>query len=452
MNTVSVKNPFTQEIICECPLDDELIIKQKIDRCADAYKQPLTLKQKIEGLERWAQLLTQQKPLLAGLITQEQGKPLIEAIGEVDYALSYIEYYAQLIKDESFFEAKQTADSVWVSLRSMGVCAFITPWNFPIAMLVRKIAPAIAAGNTVIAKCSELTPLSAKAMVQLFDQAFNKSGLLELCVSDAALFSSIIMQDSRVRKISFTGSTRVGQLLIAQSAFDIKRLSLELGGDAPCIVSQFADIDLAVAGIMQAKFRNAGQTCVAINHLYVHESVEAELTAKLSEKIQQLVCGDGLDENTSIGPMIHAKAYEQTKQWVAQLMQSGAQILAVGQNAYDGTCFTPMLLKQNLYPDHNEHKEWFAPVLSMSSYSNLDKLIEHINQSKMGLAAYLFTENDAEIKKGARNIQVGMLAINTGVISNAYAPFGGIKHSGYGREGALEGIKEFMLVHYCTAH
>ncbi|MCJ8311700.1 MAG: aldehyde dehydrogenase family protein, partial [Saccharospirillaceae bacterium] len=228
MKSIEVINPFNQKVIAQLQLDDSELIQQKIDRNVNQFKQPLTVAQRKAGLLKWALLIEQQKSLIAGLITQEQGKPINEAHGEIDYALSYIHYYQNLI-DDAFFEVKNPAPNVYESYRPFGICAFITPWNFPIAMLIRKVAPAIAAGNTVIAKPSELTPLSAKAIHKLFVQAFGVDGLFELTICDAELFSEMIMQDRRVRKISFTGSTRVGRLLIQQSADDIKRLSLELG-------------------------------------------------------------------------------------------------------------------------------------------------------------------------------------------------------------------------------
>ena len=453
MNKIDVINPFNQQVVQQITLDEADVILQKIDRCALRFQKPLSVAKRKAGLQKWAKLIEQQKPLLAGLITQEQGKPISEALGEVDYALSYIHYYQALI-DDCFFEPKHTSEGVFESFRAYGVCAFITPWNFPIAMLIRKVAPAIAAGNTVIAKPSELTPLSAKAIHALFEQAFStegedeQKGLFELCVCDAKLFSQLIMQDFRVRKISFTGSTRVGRLLIEQSAFDIKRLSLELGGDAPCVILPSANLEQAVEGVMDAKFRNAGQTCVAINHLYVHHSIENEFLTRLSEKIKTLTCGDGLDPNTQIGPVIHQDALNQRNEWVTLALKNGAQIISVGQNSFPSVCMTPMLIKNVSANDQLNQQELFAPILVATAFNELDALIELINQSKMGLAGYVFGEDQSQIQKCEQKISVGMLGINTGKISNAKAPFGGVKHSGFGREGALCGIEEFMTIHY----
>ena len=447
MNKVDVINPFNQQVISKVKLDDKKQIQQKIVQCAEQFKKPLSVEQRKAGLQKWALLIEQQKPLLAGLITQEQGKPLREALGEVDYALSYIHYYQNLIND-AFFEPKNTAPSVFESYRPYGVCAFITPWNFPVAMLVRKVAPAIAAGNAVIAKPSELTPLSAKAVHALFVEAFGLSSLFELSVCDAPIFSDVIMADSRVRKISFTGSTRVGRLLIEASAFDIKRLSLELGGDAPCIVLPSANLEQAVEGVMDAKFRNAGQTCVAINHLYIHSAIEAEFLERLTHKIQLLNCGDGLERDVDIGPMIHIDALKQRNEWVTQALSNGAQLICVGQNSHPLVCMTPMLIKNVNKTDELNQQELFAPVLVASTFNDLNEVIEEINESTMGLAGYVFTQDQNEIKQCEQKISTGMLGINTGKISNAQAPFGGVKHSGFGREGGRIGVEEFMTIHY----
>jgi len=447
MHTIDVINPFSQQVIVQLELDDAQVIQQKIDRCAIQFKTPLSVSQRKKGLQKWALLIEQQKSLIAGLITQEQGKPIKEALAEVDYALSYIHYYQNLI-DEAFFEAHNPAMGVYESYRAVGVCAFITPWNFPIAMLIRKVAPAIAAGNAVIAKPSELTPLSAKVIHELFKQAFAVEGLFELSVCDAVLFSELIMADHRVRKISFTGSTRVGRLLIAQSAHDIKRLSLELGGDAPCIIAKSADIERAVQGVMDAKFRNAGQACVAINHLYIHASIEYEVLQRLSGQIKKLNCGDGLAEHVTVGPLIHADALNQRNEWVTQALNNGAQIVCEGQNTYPLVCMTPMLIKNVDNKDQLNQQELFAPVLVASVFNDLDELIEVINYSSMGLAGYIFTQDINEIQKCEQKISIGMLGINTGKISNAQAAFGGVKHSGFGREGGRIGVEEFMTIHY----
>jgi len=447
MNTLNVINPFNLEVIKQVDLEGQSEIEQKIQACAKQYQYSLSVEKRKLGLVRWAALIEQQKTKLAKLITLEQGKTLTEALGEVDYALSYIYYYQSLI-DESFFAAKRTSKGVYESYRSIGVCAFITPWNFPVAMLIRKAAPAIAAGNTVIAKPSEFTPLSAQIVQNLCQQAFGKEGVFELCVCDASLFSRIVMKDHRVRKVSFTGSTKVGKLLIEQSAYDIKRLSLELGGNAPCIVSKHANIEQAVQGIIHAKFRNAGQTCVAINHLYVHKDIEHALLKALSQEIQTLCTGNGLAVKTDIGPMIHQSALEEKNKWVEQALAHGAQIVCTGVNLNSNVCMTPMLVKNVPKESALNKNELFAPVLVSSAFCNLNELIHEINASPMGLAAYLFSHNEMEIKQCEQNIATGMLGVNTGVISNAKAPFGGVKHSGFGREGATAGIQEFTSIHY----
>lgn len=450
--SVAVYNPATQELLGYAPVSTQEEIEQGIVRAHNAQKEwaKLTGKQRAAILQGWFRLLVENQDDLSRLMTLEQGKPLAEAKGEVLYGASFVEWFAEEAK-RTYGETipAPTPDKRMVTIKQpVGVASAITPWNFPIAMITRKAAPALAAGCSFVVKPAELTPLSAFAVVELAYQAGIPRDVLQVVVGESAPeVGALFTSHPLIRKLSFTGSTRVGSLLMQQSAHDIKRTSMELGGNAPFIVFDDADIDAAVAGAVASKFRNAGQTCVCANRFYVHRNVYDEFVAKFDEAVKQLKLGNGLDEGVNIGPVISQVAKEGIEGLIQGAIEQGAQPVSPIE-PQSGQFIAPVILKNVTQKMDIVSKEIFGPVAPVLAFESDEELIEMANDTIYGLAAYFYSDNIRRIWKVAEALEYGMVGINDGIISSEVAPFGGVKQSGIGREGAKQGIDEYMDVKY----
>ncbi|NRF23760.1 NAD-dependent succinate-semialdehyde dehydrogenase [Vibrio coralliilyticus] len=450
--SVAVYNPATQELLGYAPVSTQEEIEQGIVRAHNAQNEwaKLTGKQRAVILQGWFRLLVENQDDLSRLMTLEQGKPLAEAKGEVLYGASFVEWFAEEAK-RTYGETipAPTPDKRMVTIKQpVGVASAITPWNFPIAMITRKAAPALAAGCSFVVKPAELTPLSAFAVVELAYQAGIPRDVLQVVVGESAPeVGALFTSHPLIRKLSFTGSTRVGSLLMQQSAHDIKRTSMELGGNAPFIVFDDADIDAAVAGAVASKFRNAGQTCVCANRFYVHRNVYDEFVAKFDEAVKQLKLGNGLEEGVNIGPVISQVAKEGIERLIDGAIEQGAQpVSPIVPQA--GQFIAPVILKNVTQEMDIVSKEIFGPVAPVLAFESDEELIEMANDTIYGLAAYFYSDNIRRIWKVAEALEYGMVGINDGIISSEVAPFGGVKQSGIGREGAKQGIDEYMDVKY----
>ncbi|EJG1726733.1 NAD-dependent succinate-semialdehyde dehydrogenase [Vibrio parahaemolyticus] len=449
---IAVTNPATGELLGYAPVSIENDILNGIERASVAQKEWAALPAKTRAgmLNRWFQLLLENKADLGRLMTLEQGKPLAEAQGEVLYGASFIEWFAE--------EAKRTygetipapsADKRLVTIKQpIGVACAITPWNFPIAMITRKAAPALAAGCSFVVKPSESTPLSAFAVAELAYQAGIPRDVLQVVLGEnSRQVGAIFTSHSLIRKLSFTGSTQVGSVLMQQSAADIKRTSMELGGNAPFIVFDDADIDAAVAGAMASKFRNAGQTCVCANRFYVHSKVYDEFVAKFDAAVQQLKVGNGLEEGVNIGPVISESAKQGIQALIDGAIEQGAKPVSE-LKTLDGLFMQPVVLKDVTHDMKIVSEEIFGPVAPVIRFDSDAQLIEMANDTIYGLASYFYSQNIHRVWKIAEALEYGMVGINEGMISTEVAPFGGVKQSGIGREGAKQGIDEYMDVKY----
>jgi succinate-semialdehyde dehydrogenase/glutarate-semialdehyde dehydrogenase len=400
-------------------------------------------------LRRWLELIERDKEDLARLITLENGKTLKEARGEVAYGAAFIEVYAEAAGSilGEILPPNMPGRSLLVEREPIGVCAAITPWNFPMAMLTRKIAPALAAGCTIVCKPASETPLTALALAALAEEAGIPPGVLSVVVSAPALFGDIVTASSLVRKITFTGSTAVGARLMAASAPTIKRLSLELGGNAPLLVFDDADLDVAVETAMVAKFRNGGQSCIAANRIYAQRGIyEAFLTA-FQARIAALKVGDGLDPDTDIGPLISARAVEKVEHHLDNAVAGGARMLAGGKSG--GGLLSPATLLADVAPDALlTREETFGPLAGVIPFETYEQGISLANDTPFGLAAYVCSTNRQTIARAGRDLETGMVGVNTGLISTATAPFGGVKQSGIGREGSHHGLAEYLNYKY----
>ncbi|EOX4845944.1 NAD-dependent succinate-semialdehyde dehydrogenase [Vibrio alginolyticus] len=449
---IAVTNPATGELLGYVPVSTENDILNGIERASVAQKEWAALPAKMRAgmLNRWFQLLLENKADLGRLMTLEQGKPLAEAQGEVLYGASFIEWFAE--------EAKRTygetipapsADKRLVTIKQpIGVASAITPWNFPIAMITRKAGPALAAGCSFVVKPSESTPLSAFAVAELAYQAGIPRDVLQVVLGEnSRQVGAIFTSHPLIRKLSFTGSTHVGSVLMQQSAADIKRTSMELGGNAPFIVFDDADIDAAVAGAMASKFRNAGQTCVCANRFYVHSKVYDEFVAKFDAAVQQLKVGNGLEEGVNIGPVISESAKQGIQTLIDGAIEQGAKPVSELKKL-DGLFMQPVVLKDVTHDMKIVSEEIFGPVAPVIRFDSDEQLVEMANDTIYGLASYFYSQNIHRVWKIAEALEYGMVGINEGMISTEVAPFGGVKQSGIGREGAKQGIDEYMDVKY----
>ncbi|GLT18291.1 NAD-dependent succinate-semialdehyde dehydrogenase [Vibrio zhanjiangensis] len=449
---LAVYNPATQELLGYVPVSTEQEISDKVSRAHSAQKDwsKLAGKQRSEILQRWFQLIIEYQNDLAHLLTLEQGKPLAESKAEVFYGASFIEWFAEEAK-RSYGEtipAPTPSKRMLTIKQPVGVACAITPWNFPIAMITRKAAPALAAGCSFIVKPSELTPLSAFAIAELAYQAGVPQDILQVVVGNSAEeVGRIFTSHPLIRKLSFTGSTRVGRILMRQSAEGIKRTSLELGGNAPFIVFDDADIDAAVEGAIASKFRNAGQTCICANRFYVHSKVYDEFIAKFDTAVNQLKLGNGLEEGVNIGPLITPQAKQNIEALIESALKQGAKKVST-QKPQKGQFLLPVILRDVTQSMDIVSQEIFGPVAPVIAFENEQQLIGMANDTIHGLAAYFFTNNISRVWKVAEALEYGMVGINDSMISSEVAPFGGIKQSGIGREGARQGMDEYMDIKY----
>jgi succinate-semialdehyde dehydrogenase/glutarate-semialdehyde dehydrogenase len=415
-----------------------------------------TGKERAQLLRRWYDLLMANADDLAALMTAEQGKPLAEAKGEVAYGASFIEWFAE--------EAKRVCGDVMASTWSdkrmvvlkqpIGVCAAITPWNFPIAMITRKVAPALAAGCTIVIKPAEQTPLSALAMAELAHRAGIPKGVINVITGDAdsaVAIGKVLCDSPVVRHLSFTGSTPVGRILMRQSAPTIKKLGLELGGHAPFIVFDDADIDAAVEGAIASKYRNAGQTCVCTNRFYVHEAVYDEFVSKLARKASALRVGNGFEAGVSQGPLIDDQAVEKVNEHIADAVAKGARVVTGGRTVpgmASKRFVEPTVLADASADMLIAREETFGPVAAVFRFKDESEVVALANDTEFGLASYFYSRDIGRVWRVAEKLEYGMVGINTGLISNEVAPFGGVKQSGLGREGSKYGIDEYLELKY----
>ncbi len=403
-------------------------------------------------LRRAFDLLTERADEFALLMTLEMGKPLAEARGEVTYGGEFLRWFSEeavRIAGRYGTNPEGTGRMI-VSQRPVGPCFFITPWNFPLAMATRKIAPALAAGCTVVVKPAELTPLTTLAFAQLLEEAGLPAGVVNVVTTTrSGAVSAPIIADPRLRKLSFTGSTPVGKKLIAQAAEGVLRVSMELGGNAPFVVFDDADLDKAVDGAMLAKFRNIGQACTAANRFIVHESVAEEFADRVSARVTAMKIGRGTEEGVQIGPLIDRTAVEGTGALVQDALGKGARLLA-GGSAIDGpgTFFEPTVITDVAAGSDILREEIFGPVLAIATFADEDEAVRLANDTDYGLVSYVFTRDLARGHRMIDRLETGMMGLNAGVVSNAAAPFGGVKQSGMGREGGLEGIHEYLSTKY----
>lgn len=452
-SSIAVTDPATGNVIGHVPSLTAKQVNRAIESAESAFYQwrDVPLRERCEKLFRWYQLILEHEEELAGILTSEQGKPLSESRGEIRYAASYIQWYAQpsLQEQGSILPYSTTGESMMVITEPVGVCAAITPWNFPAAMITRKAAPALAAGCTMLVKPAPETPFTALKIVELARQAGIPEGVLSVVTGDGEAIGKTFSASNRVRKLSFTGSTQVGRLLMASCASSVKRLSLELGGNAPFIVCETANIDFAVEGAMQSKFRNAGQTCVCANTFYVHAKVYEEFTAKFIARVNQLMLGNGKNESLDIGPLINESALEKVELLVADAVRKGAVIACGGERWVNSErWYSPTVLLNADNSMRCVNEEIFGPVAPVVRYDDENTLLEELRCQQTGLAGYFYSQNVGQIKRLSRALEVGMIGVNSGVISDAAVPFGGVKSSGIGREGGRHGIEEYLETKY----
>jgi succinate-semialdehyde dehydrogenase/glutarate-semialdehyde dehydrogenase len=452
--TFSVNNPANGELLAEAPdmdADDTRMAISAAHRAFPAWR-AATAATRAGLLRRWYDLLMANADDLALLLTLEQGKPLAEAKGEIAYGASFIEWFAEEARRVygDVIPGHAADKRIVVVKQPVGVVAAIAPWNFPNAMIARKVAPALAAGCTVVVKPAEATPLSALAMAVLAQEAGIPAGVLNIVTTNRpALVGAELTSNPMVRKLSFTGSTAVGKLLMQQCAGTVKRLSLELGGNAPFIVFDDADIDAAVEGAVASKYRNAGQTCVCANRILVQRSVYEDFAEQLTEALKGQRVGPGTEPGATIGPLINTKALEKVEALVADAVSKGARIMTGGRrHELGGTFYEPTILC-NVTPDMSlSQQEIFGPVAPLFAFDTEEEAIAIANDTPYGLAAYFYGRDVSRIWRVAEALEYGMVGINTGLISTAVAPFGGMKESGFGREGSYYGIEEFLEVKY----
>ena len=451
--TFNVTDPATGTVICAVPKMGEAETRRAIDAANRAWPtwRKKTAKERATILRKWYELMIANVDDLALILTTEQGKPLAEAKGEIQYAASFIEWFAE--------EAKRTYGDVIptvagdrrivVTKEPIGVCAAITPWNFPAAMITRKVGPALAAGCPMIVRPADATPLSALALAVLAERAGVPKGVLSVVTGSSRVIGGELTRNPIVRKLSFTGSTPVGSDLMAQCAPTIKKLSLELGGNAPFIVFDDADIDAAVVGAMASKYRNSGQTCVCANRFYVHDRVYDEFVSKLTTAVRQLKVGAGTADGVTQGPLINEAAVLKVEEHIQDALGKGGRLLIGGKrHALGHGFFEPTVLADAKPSMLLAREETFGPLAPIFRFHTDDEVVALANDTEFGLASYFYSRDIGRVWRVAEALEYGMVGINTGLISNEVAPFGGVKQSGVGREGSHYGIDEYMVVKY----
>lgn len=449
--TFDVLNPATGEVIARMAKGGKLETEQAIAAAERAFPawRALTAKQRSEILYRWYQLIIDNKSWLAQLMTAEQGKPLKEAEGEVEYAASFIQWFAEQAKriNGEIIPPAKSGARILATREPIGVVAAITPWNFPMAMLTRKLGPALAAGCTGIIKPANNTPLSAFALLALAQKAGVPDGVLNGVAGDTHAISDAIMASGVVRKISFTGSTAVGKTLMRNAAETMKKISMELGGNAPYIVFDDADIDAAVKGAVANKFRNAGQVCVSVNRFFIHDAVYDRFVSQLAEAVSQLKVGNGTEDGVVVGPLINQAALEKVEEHVQDAQAKGGRIVAGGaRHALGGNFWQPTVIADASEEMKLAREETFGPVAACFRFKDEEEVIQRANATEYGLAAYFYTQNLQRVFRVSAALESGMIGINECAVSTELAPFGGVKESGLGREGSVSGIEEYLEV------
>jgi len=454
--TFPVFNPYNGEKIADVADCGTLETKEAIELADQAFKswRNLTGIERGKILHKWFELQIEHLDDLAMILTLEQGKPLEEAKGEIRYGASFVEWFSEEAKRVygDTIPGHQRDKRLMVIKQPVGVVAAITPWNFPNAMITRKVAPALAAGCTVVVKPSQLTPLSALALAVLGEKAGFPSGIFNIITSHSAKeVGNELTSNPIVRKLSFTGSTPVGKILLKQCADTVKKVSMELGGNAPFIVFSDADIDLAVQGAIASKYRNAGQTCVCTNRIFAQEEIYEEFTQKLQTALKSLTVGNGIDKNVSVGPLVEEKAIRFVEDIVQDAVSKGASILSGGQryeNDKNTLLYEPTILANVNSNMRVYSEEIFGPVAPVFKFKTEKEVIALANDTPFGLASYFYGKDNSQIWRVAEALEYGMVGINTGMISTTVAPFGGIKESGFGREGSKYGMDEYLEMKY----
>jgi succinate-semialdehyde dehydrogenase/glutarate-semialdehyde dehydrogenase len=451
--TFAVNDPATGRHLADVPRMGRVETERAIAGAAAALPawRARTAPDRARVLRRWAELMLAHQDDLGRLMTLEQGKPLAEARGEIAYAASFIEWFAEEAKrvDGEVLQPQRAGQRIVVLKQPIGVCAAITPWNFPAAMITRKVGPALAAGCTIVVKPAELTPLSAFALGVLGLEAGLPPGVLQIVAGNAPEIGAALCESPTVRKLSFTGSTGVGRVLAQQCAPTIKKLSLELGGNAPLIVFDDADIDRAIEGIVASKFRNAGQTCVCANRIYVQAGIYDAVASRLVAAVEAMRVGNGLEAGTTQGPLIDGRAVAKVRQHIDDALTQGAELRTGGKpHALGGSFFEPTVLTGVTQAMRVAREETFGPLAPLFRFETEEEVVAMANDSEFGLAAYLFTEDRRRLWRVGEQLETGMVGINTGLISNEVAPFGGVKQSGLGREGSRHGIEDYLELKY----
>lgn len=458
MTNLTVHNPATGEILATLAVDSTEAVKAKLKAGSEAFKswKKTSCYERAALIQQWAALIIAHKNDIAQVMTLENGKPLKESLGEVDYAVSYLTWYAEEAKRiyGRTIPATTPHKRLMVTREGVGLVAAITPWNFPAAMMTRKAGPALAAGCTFIVKPAEDTPLTMIRLVELAHEAGFPKDVVQCVIGEGSKIGPIFTESQEVRKITFTGSTPVGKRLISESANTVKHVSMELGGHAPFIICEDADIDFAVIQALASKFRNAGQTCVCANRFIVHHSVMAEFSEKFASAAKALKLGNGLDAATDVGPLINQKGYDKVIEQIEDAKAKGATILAGGEGIADfekKTFFiTPTVLGNVTLEMQIMSEETFGPVAPIIGFETLDEALEIANGTPFGLAAYYFTDNYKTGIYLQDHLDFGIIGWNDGLPSAAQVPFGGFKESGIGREGGIEGIEPYLETKYLS--
>ena len=452
-DAIEVDNPATREVIGTVPAFGREETRAAIEAADAAWSgwRSRPAKERAGLLRRWFELLMAYQDDLAVLMTTEQGKPLAESRGEIAYAASFVEWFAEEAKRVygDVINHPQPGKRIVVLKQPIGVVASITPWNFPAAMITRKCAPALAAGCPVVIRPASQTPFTALALAELADRAGIPAGVVNVVTGPSGPMGAELTSNPTVRKLSFTGSTEVGKLLMSQCASTVKKVSLELGGNAPFIVFDDADLDAAVAGAMASKYRNAGQTCVCANRVLVQDGVYDAFAARMAAAVAGLRVGNGLEEGTQQGPLIDMRAVEKVEEHIADAVGKGASVAVGGErHALGGSFFTPTLLTGVTPAMAVAREETFGPVAPLFRFSTEDEAVRMANDTEFGLAAYFYSRDIGRIWRVSEGLEYGIVGVNEGIISNEVAPFGGVKESGIGREGSKYGMDDFVEIKY----
>ncbi|MDA9476887.1 succinate-semialdehyde dehydrogenase [Bradyrhizobium sp. CCBAU 65884] len=449
----AVTNPVDGVELAKIPVMSAAETTQAVEAAARAFPgwAKLTAKQRSNILRKWFELIAANREDIALILTSEQGKPLTEALGEVDIGSAYVEFFAEEAR-RVYGETipTQRADARLLAIKQpIGVCGAITPWNFPCSMITRKVSPALAAGCTVVLKPANETPLTALALVALAERAGVPRGVFNILTGNSSAIGKVLCEHPAVRFIGFTGSTEVGKILYQQASAGVKKLGLELGGNAPFIVFDDADVDAAVEGAMVSKYRNMGQTCVCANRIYAQDKIYDEFVDKLSRKVAAMKIGNGTEDGVTQGPLINMEAVDKVEKHIADAVKGGARIVTGGKrHALGGSFFQPTVLA-NVRPDALvAREETFGPLAPVFRFKDEADVIELCNASPFGLASYFYSRDIGRVWRVAEALESGMVGVNTGLITTEVAPFGGVKESGLGREGSHHGMEEYVEIKY----